>query len=48
MKDIGYRSLLHHLTGIHHTELIADPGNDPQIVGNKNVGGLEIVFQSFN
>ena len=48
VKNICDPSLFHHLTGVHHTQLITDPGDDPQVVGDKNVGGLEIVFQIFN
>ena len=44
-EDFHHRSFFHHLAGVHHAEEIADPGHHPQVVGDEDVGGVEIPLQ---
>ena len=41
-------SAFHHLPGVHDTQVVTDPGDHAQIMGDEDIGRLEFLLELFD
>ena len=45
VEDVARLTIFHRASGVHHQHLIADPGDDAEIVGNHNDRRIELALE---
>ena len=46
-EDLGRLALCHHFAAQHHGSAMGDTANDPEIMGDEEVGQAQIILQLF-